>query len=90
MCCDQTVKRGEEGAAGPDPEPSDEQTSGICVFEKGEGCGGGEGWRPRVTTTRPGSHHSCGVFMSDGPLGWLGFRPCNRWTFSPRSLANVS
>lgn len=43
MCCVQAVERGEEGAAGPDPEPSDEQTSGICVFEKGEGCGGGEG-----------------------------------------------
>lgn len=28
----------------PDPEISDEQISGICVFEKGEGCGGGVGW----------------------------------------------
>lgn len=36
----------------PDPEISDEHISGICVFEKGEGCGGGVGWRPRVTITR--------------------------------------
>lgn len=27
----------------PDPEISDEQISGICVFEDGEGCGGGVG-----------------------------------------------
>lgn len=31
---------------------SDEQISGICVFEKGERCGGGVGQCPRVTITR--------------------------------------
>lgn len=57
----------------PDPEISDEQISGICVFEKGEGCGGGVGVTSQGHYNSLCSHHSCGVFMSDGLFGWIGF-----------------
>ena len=59
----------------PDPEISDEQISGICVFEKGEGSGGagvrgcGGGVTSQGHYNSLCSHHSCGVFMSDGLLG---------------------
>lgn len=58
----------------PDPEISDERKiSGICVFEKGEGCGGGVGVTSQGHYNSLRSHHSCGVFMSDGLFAWIEF-----------------
>lgn len=57
-----------------DPEISDERKiSGICVFEEGEGCGGGVGVTSQGHYNSLRSHHSCGVFMSDGLFAWIGF-----------------
>lgn len=79
----------------PDPEISDEQISGICVFEKGEGCGGGVGWRPRVTITRSAHITHVASLWAMGCLVGLGFwrsiqgRP-TVWAEEHRNVHSIS